>query len=305
MDIGPKTLEKLTEKGYVHDTVGEYGERGYNLSAGSKGVILGSMWCEDHKCYRGGFDFVNGRRELHAMDAHWPRLEAKLSEQFDFEWYDEWTVVYEEDKCYRTTADSYSWQPTAVWNEDTEDYLTPDSDPSEWIEWATDSTDRCLVREYPTDEQLTDNGWTEYECGYENGWHPGQTADPKEITRIVKAEMGDDVELVFRLSRVQQFDVSFCLWTRQGSRITGQFVSEYPEDGEWEYEMTGEESEDGSEVKISKVGGGTFGEVYDGSWHYHYVSADGEIVKRGTDYVTRFAVDHANVAIQVAEFFAE
>lgn len=137
------------------------------------------------------------------------RIQDYLEEAgYELCWSDEWYVDYEYDKAYRTSADSYHWQCQIHFTEAGE-VLTPDDSDSDWVEefMLTDTghTPKVLPsRVDPTTcgfEQVNDEH-------FENGWHLGQTDDPKEIA----AKLFEDstVEaVVFRLSEVSQFYVKF------------------------------------------------------------------------------------------------
>jgi hypothetical protein len=61
---------------------------------------------------------------------------------------------------------------------------------------------------------------------------------------------------------------------------------------DWEYHTT----IDGVTVSISKIGGGTLGERYEGDWSY-------QLVQRGHDLRTGSPTNHAEAAQLVADFF--
>ncbi len=48
---------------------------------------------------------------------------------------------------------------------------------------------------------------------FENGWHPGQTDDPKKILAEYQAKFPDK-EFLFQVPEVGQFDVMFTIWGR-------------------------------------------------------------------------------------------
>lgn len=213
MNIGPRTLSALMDRGIVHDYADEYGEPGYSSDGP---VVLGSWWCEDRNC--GHPVDEHGRRKLHAVDVHFPRLMAALERDASMEWYDEWMVDNESapTRAYRTSPDSYGWQPAVVLDDDCE-WLTPDSGPAAWIAWAKNTPSRALMREYPTADDLDAAGFTEHACGYEAGWHPGQDADPAAIDRAAREQFGPEIDTLFRITSVGQFDLSFCLYVRDES----------------------------------------------------------------------------------------
>ncbi len=56
-------------------------------------------------------------------------------------------------------------------------------------------------------------------------------------------------------------------------------------------------------VQIEKMGGGTLGEAYAGTWRYIVTNAAGIEVARGQDFTTGMPHTHAEVAVLVAEYF--
>jgi hypothetical protein len=66
---------------------------------------------------------------------------------------------------------------------------------------------------------------------------------------------------------------------------------------EWEYSVI---APDGATILISKVGGGTLGKPYDGTWHYSYSLRDEH--SEGSDLETPIPVSHATAADYVFGF---
>ena len=204
------------------DTADAYGEPGYDNPEGDTPmVVLGSYWC---RCK----DYANERfpdSPLHdVFAAHYPREAEQLLEQgVVFEWYDEWVVVHEYDQAkeqyvsnaYRVVEDSYHWQPSAILDEDSCEFLTPNTPDDEWVEWALNDHTRCIPAGMLSthmdfvgweDKQV----WYEWdEDGFENGWHPGQDADPEKITDEIRARHGEDTDVVFVLTETSQFYIRF------------------------------------------------------------------------------------------------
>jgi hypothetical protein len=57
-----------------------------------------------------------------------------------------------------------------------------------------------------------DHGYTLIQKDFENGMHPGQTDNPTEIYKKLRAE--GHKHILFRIDDVGQFDMSFSVWTR-------------------------------------------------------------------------------------------
>lgn len=224
MDIGHRTLSAFMEKmeersGDFGDWCDSYGEPGYQTTH-TAGVILGNYWC---RCEHGPESKEDRARDnfrpLHQLEYHYPRVFAALEEQgFELQWCDEWWIDHETGKAWRTTGDSYSWQPSIIWSEEMCDYLTPDHDADVWIEWAMNDPSRCIPDVVGVD--LSAAGFEQYESHnphtYESGWYPGQDDDPKKVLEEIRRWMGEQVEVVFQLDATGQFDVRWSAWTRGG-----------------------------------------------------------------------------------------
>lgn len=218
MELSRSTIERyITERHDDWQWCSEYGEPGYG-NADTFVVVMGDYWC------RCGHNPHTGRRktwgdgeiaptDLHSYSDHHPRFWAAMEAAgVEFEWYDEWTVDYDNDKAYRTTGDSYSWQTSIVWTDDGE-FLTPDDDIETWIEWAADDPKRCIPDRVYTVYDLMRAGFEQYNGGYESGWHKGQTDDPTEILATVKRWHPDDT-VVFVLTEASQFYIGFHAYHR-------------------------------------------------------------------------------------------
>jgi hypothetical protein len=206
-----------------YDYADDYGEPGYSTPYGAETpmVLIGDWWC---RCGANpaagkpkGYGYEPGAvvkpTDLHDVMSHHPRLWAKMEEQgVQFEWHDEWWIDSNASKAYRTQADSYSWQSSIQWNEDICDYLTPDDDFADWLEWALNNPGRCLMRHY--DRDVKDAGFVKWEPtdphDYYNGWHDGMEDDPREIIKTLP----DGHDYVFVLDETSQFYVGFSCWTR-------------------------------------------------------------------------------------------
>lgn len=202
MNIATNTLvyavcEHWADQNYLN--LATYREPGY----GGGLVIIGDLWC---RC-----DHIEG---LHSIDAHHPRIWARLEEEgVEAAFYDEW-YVDDDGGAWRTRNDSYSWQSSILWCERAGDYLTPDDGIEAWIEEVQNDPQKALPGRVWSDDEIRAEGWREWECGYESGWHPGQDADPREITRQIRDELGDDVDVLFQVTGVGQWDVRFCAWVK-------------------------------------------------------------------------------------------
>lgn len=197
------------------DYAGTYGEPGYSLdeTAATPLVVFGSYWC---RCGDPKFSepYRDGSASLHDIAKHYPQTFARLEEQgVVFEWYDEWTIDYDNDKAYRTEPDSYSWKPSLLVT-DSGDYLTPDNDLDEWLEYMVNEPTRCIPGHIYNGADLELAGFVKYNGQFESGWHPGQDADPVAITAEIRKWHGPDVDVVFLLDETSQFYVEFSAYHR-------------------------------------------------------------------------------------------
>lgn len=215
MNLSHETVRAILER-FDWQWCGQYGEPGYSTSsselATTPAVVLGDYWCG---CDKFGQD-AHGRNQLHSYDQHWPKVFAQLEQQgVELEWYDEWTIDYDNNKAYRTTGDSYSWQSVIHYTEDGE-ILTPDDELTTWLELGeyVNNPRACLPSRVFGPADLESAGWESYNGRYESGWHPGQTDDPEAITREIRDELGEEVEVVFLLDEASQFYIGFSAWTR-------------------------------------------------------------------------------------------
>lgn len=228
MDLSQQTvstiLERLYDEGVVTDYANEYGEPGYDFTIRADTetpmFLMGDWWCKCGNNPRAGQpkswdrDRVIAPDDLHSVQEHHPRLWQQLEDQgVVTEWCDEWIVDHEHGKAYRTQPDCYQWQPTAIIT-DVGDLLTPDHDIEEWIGYMVNTPTRCLPRAVFTEGDLRAAGFEPYNGLYENGWHPGQNDDPRQITDKIRAERGDDLDIVFYLDGTSQFYIEFTAWVR-------------------------------------------------------------------------------------------
>lgn len=132
------------------------------------------------------------------------------------EWSDEWYVDYDYDKAYRTSPDSYGWQPQIMFSEACGDYITPDDPLEDWIQECSIQSPNDRMRALPgwvTAAQLEEQGFEKFNGLFETGWHPGQTDDPSKTAReIFKDDSIHDV--VFRIVENSQFYIVLEAWKR-------------------------------------------------------------------------------------------
>lgn len=126
---------------------------------------------------------------------------------YELEWSDEWDICGECGKAVRSSPDSYSWTPY---------YVLSDGDLTclDCIDWAEylesiedDGRKTCMSACNPAEY-----GYKLLEQDLQNGFHPGQTDDPREILKRLQAE--GKTGIVFRISGVGQFDMTFEVWQK-------------------------------------------------------------------------------------------
>lgn len=210
-------LDAVLPEGIV-DFADEYGEPGYGNSFGTETrlIILATYWCRCDK-------YVDERHPdspLHDVAVHYPAAFRKLEELgVELEWYDEWLVTHNgTSKAWRTSADSYSWQPSYVVTEDGE-VITVDDDIEEWVAWASNNSRHAIPSRVATGDDLEELGFEKFNGTFENGWYDGQNDDPSEILIRIDDQYGPDVEVVFALDSVGQFDVHFCAYYRSTEEV--------------------------------------------------------------------------------------
>ena len=169
------------------DWASEYGEPGYG-PAPKRGIL-----------------FANWN--------YFPRNLDTLLERagYAIEWSDEWAIVHETGRAYRTSPDSYGWQPSIVFGEDGYEFCRDDVEDyiDQYIEHLVDSprhADSFGVN-------WTKHGFTNLNGTFESGWHPGQNDDPEKILAEYQAKFPDK-EFLFQIPSVGQFDIEFTIWGR-------------------------------------------------------------------------------------------
>ena len=127
----------------------------------------------------------------------------------NIEWYDEWVVCGYCNKAVRIQPDSYSWKRSFTIDEDGITCLEC-VDPVEHLESLEGNPLSCntFSRINPFDY-----GYVLVKSGFENGFHPGQTDNPKEIAK--KFETLGITRYLFNLDQVGQFDIQFSIWIHE------------------------------------------------------------------------------------------
>ena len=187
----------------ITDSADHYSEPGYDLPEG-KMVLFGNWWGESLS-RKGDPTYVKDDDPVIRVGKVLERCGHEL------EWLDEWWVCSECGGAVRNTSDSYSWRPYYhIFNEC--EPVCGDcikADPSAYIEDLLNNDEDAVTFDLNLTalgfEQVPEDVW------YENGWHPGQDDDPREIGPRMTPEGHDRIWLI---NSVGQFDMRFTMWTR-------------------------------------------------------------------------------------------
>jgi len=219
--IKAATGEEYGDYDIVSDLVVGYAEPGYGSD---ESVIVLGNWNDKTKYVQG---IVGGRPTRHApiTTSNIPTRLGNALERIgvELEWSDEWTTCGECYRALRTQGDSYGWTMFGAFTGD--GYTCQDcmkADPNAYLtdtgygneEYINNSRNAVT---WLTGAELKAIGFTQWAPNdpqsYENGWHPGQTDDPKEILKEI-TETGEWAETVFLIDSVGQFDIRFSAWVR-------------------------------------------------------------------------------------------
>lgn len=233
MGFSTETLARVFIERYAErlgwEIATEMGEPSYSQPDGGP-VVVGTTQCDCGRNPLAGKpkpwgDKVYGETERHWIEDHHPLAYR----QWDYNDggvypYDEW-MVSDHGKAYRTQPDSYSWQPSVVYD-DNGGYLTPEDDIETWVAWAVNDDRRCLLGDLHSGSDLEEIGfvkwdpdhegsWRGREGTYETGWHSGQNDSPAAVTDEIRDRHGDDVDIVFVIDEQSQFYAVWSAYTRE------------------------------------------------------------------------------------------
>lgn len=146
-----------------------------------------------------------------------PRLAEMLDEVgAECEWYDEWVRCEDCFRAFRGQPDSYSWQMYGAFVENAAGYICAEcliENFEDYVQDYVDNPDTAIT--WADESTLIENGWEKWNGHqYENGWHPGQNDDPRKIYEAIKSE-NDDLQIIFLIDNVGQFDIRFSAWIRE------------------------------------------------------------------------------------------
>jgi len=169
----------------------EYCEPGYDSA---NGVIILGNWNTITK-----YDRVMGSQTISNLPKRLCEIFEKMG--VDIEWSDEWSNCSECGKLFRTSGDSYHWQPSFVMGDgEILCHECVESDPEKHLEDLEGDPNRCNTI---ADIDPTDHGYVCVQEKLESGWHEGMTADPKKIA--AELEKKGITRFLFNLDENSQF----------------------------------------------------------------------------------------------------
>jgi hypothetical protein len=197
-----------TDYDLIRDVCVGYAEPGYS-SDPDVPVVLGN-WNSLRRSYRDAPTYASERPARLA--------DALASVGAECEWSDEWARCEDCSRAVRTSADSYGWVPSYVWDENGGGYICAEcarADVETYLEDYIGDATRAVTWCGPA--ELASVGFVPWEPDdpqtYDTGWHPGQTDDPHAVlSEILSAHPGADV--VFRIIGTGQFDVRWSAYIR-------------------------------------------------------------------------------------------
>ena len=197
-----RLLDIAEKQGFFIQIIDGCVEPGYDDGS----VVLGD-WNDETK-------YNEKDRTFTCIDNTPSRL-ATLFEKLGYsvEWSDEWITCESCQKAVRCRKNSYSW--TQYWYADdcTNGICCFDcalEDADDYIDYLNGHADRCCMLDAL---DLTEYGYELHSDNYENGWYPGQDADPEIIAAQLKEEGITD--FIFSLDGKGQFSINFSIWVKK------------------------------------------------------------------------------------------
>jgi hypothetical protein len=130
---------------------------------------------------------------------------------YELEWEDEWYTCSGCGKAFRTSPDSYGWQPSYADLSEHGELLCFDCvDPEEYLESLEDNPRRAL--NLPEIDPANHGYVRLNENEFENGWY-GIEDDPQAIYK--KVTQAGHKRILFQISGVGQFSINFNVWKKQ------------------------------------------------------------------------------------------
>ena len=194
-EIGGYSIQNRIEEIQVN-TCG-YAEPGYDTATG---IVILSNW--------------NNAQKWNDTTRQWEtvsNLPSRLYEIFekmgiDCDWSDEYSDCSECGKLFRTSGDSYHWQPSYVLGDgEILCHECIENDPEAHLENLEGNPNRCNTI---SSIDPADHGYVCVQEKLESGWHEHMTADPKKIAVELKAK--GITRFLFSLDENSQF---YSVWS--------------------------------------------------------------------------------------------
>jgi hypothetical protein len=142
---------------------------------------------------------------------HFPSRVTSILERmgYEAEWEDEWIACDDCFRIFRSKPDCYGWQPSYMLLDSTFLCLdcAQDSIP-EYLQTLENNTDNALNN---SGIAPADYGYTLLEGDFRNGWYSSHDSPEKIFERLSP----EHPNLLFRISSVGQFEVTFEIWERK------------------------------------------------------------------------------------------
>lgn len=139
-------------------------------------------------------------------------FDALESRGISCEWEDEWITCDNCGKAFRTSPDSYGWE---MYGHIFDGFaLCGDCiDAPEYLESLENKPRTALSCALYRKIDPSNHGYTLLQDGYENGFHPGQTDDPKNIlAALLKTDPSG--RYIFVITDQGQFDIDFAVYKK-------------------------------------------------------------------------------------------
>jgi hypothetical protein len=189
--------------------VGEYEQKHGGAKRFAESEIENLGWAPDYA----EPGYTAGKRGV--LTANWnyfpSRIDKTLEQAgFSIEWSDEWATCEDCGKLVRTTGDCWGWQPAYVMQGECTLVCLDCVDWGEYLESIEDNPQSACMRAC----NPAQHGYAliSKPAEFENGFHPGQNDNPKEI--LEQLHKDGKRGIVFRISETGQFDISFETWQK-------------------------------------------------------------------------------------------
>lgn len=180
------------------------------------GITLYSIMCEPG--YQSSKAVADPEAFKGYLTANWNHIDKELGDWLEesdaYEsgfWSDEWIDCIECGGLVRITGDSYSWR---MYGKSTEDGTVCGDCLKKDIPAYLEELEGQSRTGITIDIDPAQHGYVKVNTSsFENGWHPGQTDDPKAMSKTLM--LNGIHRFLWDISGVGQFDVSFDLYIHE------------------------------------------------------------------------------------------